>query len=354
MCARKVLGDLGERAIVERLIVDRFESVKNNFDDAAVIGQQEISGDLVVTTDACPTPAAFSVLGADMKLFGDMTVLINISDLAAMGARPLGILISSVMPEDMDVREYEEFLSGVKRTCEKYVCPLIGGNIKDGREFSSTGTALGVVPRGKALKRSCARDGDRICVIGRMGLFWSAIAAGQYGVAVPEEEAADLRRALTQPEAKLREGQFLSSGGYASACMDSSDSIFTCLREISIASGVQMVVERRLLKPEPVVERVAGAVGGQVENYMFSWGDWQLVCTVREKNVDAVRRELEAMGQAFAVIGRVVSGKPAVLVEEGANMRPLSMELSSERFSGVPMLSDGGKVYLEKLKRAAF
>ena len=354
MSAREVLSDLGERAIVNDLIVNRFESVKSNFDDAAVIKQQQIDGDLVVTTDPCPIPVAFTVLEEDMKLFGDMAVLINISDLAAMGAKPLGILVSSVMPEDMDVCAYEDFLSGVKRTCEKYGCPLIGGNIKDGKEFSATGTALGVVAPGTALKRSYAKNGDRICVIGKMGLFWSAIAAYQYGVELSEAEKAVLQQALEHPGAKLKEGLFLRDGQYASACMDCSDSIFTCLRELSIASNVQMVVERRLLKPEPVVEKVAHIVGGQVENFMFSWGDWQLVCTIREKDVETVRQGLEKMGQTFTVIGRVVSGKASVVVEDDTGTHALSMELSSERFCDTSMFSHGTQRYLDRLKQAIF
>lgn len=354
MKSEQTLRDLGEREIVNRLIADRFMNVKENFDDAAIIKQEELRGDLVVTTDPCPMPVAFTVLGRDMRLFGDMTVLINVSDLASMGAHPLGILISSVMPEDMAVTEYEAFLTGVEKACRQYQCPLIGGNIKDGQEFSATATALGVTAPGRALQRSRAEGGDRICVIGSMGIFWSAIAAHQFQVELTEGESTVLRQALEHPTAKLREGIFLAEHGYATACMDCSDSIFTCLRELSLASKVTMVVERGRLMPEPVVRKVAKAVDGDVENYMFSWGDWQLVCTIPDRFVEAARQGIEAMGQTFSVIGRVVSGEASVIVVDGNGSHPLSMELSSERFCASSLFSHGVQPYLEKLRRVRF
>ena len=350
----QTLRDLGEREIVNRLIADRFAKVRENFDDAAIIQQKELCGDLVVTTDPCPMPVAFTVLGRDMRLFGDMTVVINVSDLASMGAHPLGILISSVMPEDMPVTEYEAFLTGVERTCSQYQCPLIGGNIKDGPEFSATATVLGIAAPGTTLRRSRAESGDRICVIGSMGLFWSAIAAHQFQVELTERERAVLCQALEHPTAKLREGIFLAEHKYATACMDCSDSIFTCLRELSLSSKVTMVVERDRLMPQPVVQKVVREVHGDVENYMFSWGDWQLVCTIPDRFLEAARQGIEALGQTFSVIGRVVSGEAAVIVEDGNGFHPLSMELSSERFCATSLFSHGVQPYLEKLRRVHF
>lgn len=352
--AENTLRDLGEREIVNRFIVDRFEKVRENFDDAAVIDKQDINGNLVITTDPCPEPVAFSVIERDMRLYGDMTVLINVSDLASMGAQPLGILISSIMPEDMPETEYKAFLDGVERSCTRYHCPLLGGNIKDGPRFSATATALGIIPEGKALKRSSAEEGDLICVIGKMGLFWSAIAAFQQKIDLSESEKEILIEALVNPCAKIKEGQFLQEYQYATSCMDCSDSIFTCLRELSLASHRRMIVENNRLQPEKVVSKVARAMGIDQRNLMFSWGDWQLVCTIKQKNLEAVTEKMNEWRQSISVIGRVAEGSEGVLVEEEGEVHTLSMELSSERFSKTSIFSHGIHSYLQKMKTAKF
>lgn len=348
------LKDLGERKIVNELIVNRFPGVQANFDDAAIISKSSFNGDIVITTDPCPKPVACSILSEDMSLHGEMAVLINVSDLAAMGAKPLGILISSVMPEEMSIAEYNAFLDGVDAACQKYDCPLIGGNIKDGAEFSVSATALGVVKPGAALKRSGAREGDLICVLGEMGLFWAAVSAHLCHMELSHQEQAILNNALLHPTAKLQEGLFLASGSYASACMDCSDGVFACLREISLASDMRLVVERKLLHPNPIVKQVADTAGIDYANLMFTWGDWPLVCTVKNCHIEHVRHEMERYGCCFTVIGHVEAGPAEVVVEDNNGRHQMSMELSSERFSDTSLFSYGLRPYFTKLQKTAF
>src|SRR5712671_5686858 len=111
------LRDLGERRILREIIYPRFSSFDGQIvgigDDCAILPSPPIGHALVVTTDPCPTPVVCMVERPDMYHYGRMTILINVSDLAAMGAQPLGIVVSTVMPEDMSVREFDRFLDGI-------------------------------------------------------------------------------------------------------------------------------------------------------------------------------------------------------------------------------------------------
>lgn len=344
------LKDLGERSIVQDLIVDRFKSVKNNFDDAAIIPSKLIEGDIVVTTDPCPKPVACILYGENMRLYGMMTVLINISDLAAMGAVPMGILISCVMPENMLVSQYNEFLDGIEEACYQYKCPLIGGNIKDGKEFSVTGTAFGDMKNRKALYRSGAKDGDVVCVIGDMGRFWSAVAMELEKISLSQTEVNMLRKSLFAPRAKLEEGMLLASSGSVTSCMDCSDGIIACLREISLASNKRIIIEESKLIPDQLVQKVANLAGVDFRNMMLSWGDWQLICTVKQNSVDNIKSTIEKIGTPFHVIGYVENGNSDVLMEKNNRRYHMTMDISSERFSDTSYFVYGLKPYLEKLK----
>lgn len=344
------LKDLGERSIVNDLIVERFESVKNNFDDAAVIPSELIEGDIVVTTDPCPKPVACILYGEDMRLYGMMTVLINVSDLAAMGADPLGLLISCVMPENMLASQYKEFLDGIEEACRQYKCPLIGGNIKDGKEFSVTGTAFGNMRNRKTLYRNGARAGDAVCVIGDMGRFWSAVTMELEKISLSETEANMLRQSLFSPRAKLEEGILLASSGSVTSCMDCSDGVAACLREISLASNKRVIIEENKLIPDKLVQKVADLAGLDIGNVMLSWGDWQLVCTVKQNSVDKIKSAIEKIGTPFHVIGYVENGNSDILIEKEHQRYHMAMDISSERFSDTSYFVYGLKPYLEKLK----
>src|SRR5436309_761620 len=108
------LRDLGERRIVKELIAPRFPQSEDQMmgigDDCAVIPMCSPDQVLVMTTDPCPTPVVCLIEREDYYHYGRLTALINVSDLAAMGAKPIGLLISTIMPEDMRVADYERFL----------------------------------------------------------------------------------------------------------------------------------------------------------------------------------------------------------------------------------------------------
>jgi thiamine-monophosphate kinase len=348
------LKDLRERRIVYDLIVPRFgtgpDGVIGIGDDCAVLpapGPDEV---LVWTTDPCPTPVQCIVDGPDMSAYGRFTALINVSDLAAMGAKPLGLLVSTVMREDMLVAEYERFLDGLRDACQEWACPVLGGNIKDGPEFTANGTALGVVHKDLVLRRVGARAGDRICVIGEMGLFWAAVLARlRHVTGLRPADVAALERALKRPAPRLHEGQAVAQSRCATSCMDSSDGVIGCLWELAMVNHLDFVVDSNALRPHPAVEIVANIGDVDFRKLMLSWGDWNLVCTIRSEKCREVKACVESLGSQFADIGEVRSGNGQVLLAEKGHEGVMS-NFASERFSPSSMFTHGLDAYIESLK----
>lgn len=350
MSTEKQLKDLGERKIVQEMIVKNFNEVKNNFDDAALIPIDKDYDSLVISTDPCPKPVVCMIDKMDYYQYGKMSVLINVSDMAAMGAVPSGILISTMMPEDMLVKEYMEFLNGLKDACVEYQCPLIGGNIKESDQFSVTGTIFGYVNAIQALKRDGAKEGDNICVVGEMGYFWSAVLQKVQDLSLGNTDNEKLYKALYQPRAKMREGQLLLHAGCVTACMDSSDGIVACLKEIALSSNVDIVVKDQNIVPDKVVKDIAMMVEIDYQNLMLSWGDWNLVIAVNPQKTEEIKQLMKKHRIPFSVIGQVKKGAGHVFFEKVNSISEIDRTLSSERFNQDSFLQHGIEPYFNLLK----
>lgn len=348
------LKDLGERGILSQLIIPRFPAVTNlvgrTGDDCAVLCTPSRGRVLTMTTDPCPTPVVCLLESPDLYHYGRLTVLINVSDLAAMGAEPLGILIATVMPEEMSVAEYERFLEGVADASSEWSCPVIGGNIKDGPFFTASGSALGSVATECLLRRTGMGIGDHVCVVGEMGLFWAACLARLLPSRFTENtHDAILSKALYKPNAKIMEGRALADSRLVTACIDSSDGVGSCLYELSAANTLDIVIRSSSIRPHPAVESVAKAVDIDVRKIMLSWGNWELVCTMPASAVRKARVIIESLGTPFYDIGEVQAGNGNVWLEESGSMELLA-NFASERFSQTSVFTHGLDAYYEYLR----
>jgi thiamine-monophosphate kinase len=350
----EVLGMLGERRILSEILMPRLAASKGGLrdigDDCAEIGP--VAGDrtLLVTTDPCPSPVVFEIEDKDYWHYGYMTILINVSDLAAMGAIPMGIAVSTVMPNEMRVSDYHRFLDGLIEAADEWDCPVIGGNIKDGPAFTSTGTALGSAPIGRVLKRTGARPGDKICVVGRMGLFWAAVLRSMSSprAEVCERCERDLHDALHRPKARLREAQVLARSGLVTACMDASDGVGACLAELAAKNRLDLMVDGAALVPDEPVREVAGQLGVDPRKLLLSWGNWELVFTVRRDATEVMLDLAREHNFPAAIIGEMREGAGEVWLTSADEKYRLT-DFSSERFTNTSYFTHGVKSYMEWL-----
>lgn len=350
---QKELGDMGERDILNKMILPMFPFVAENFDDCATLPMPPQGCSMVITTDPCPTPVICMIESPDMYHYGRMTALISVSDLASMGATPMGMLVSTVMPENMAVEEYNRFLIGLSDACNEWKCPVIGGNIKDGQSFTANATAIGCVKTENIMKRKGATPKDKVCVIGEMGLFWSAVLKKIEGIKIRTQNDKLLNNALYKPTPKILEGIYLAETKSITSCMDSSDGIYACLREIAITNGVDIIIQNDWLTPHEAVFEVADSLKIDFRNLMFAWGDWELVCTVSEDKIEAIESLMKLHGAKLSVIGTVKEGSGKVFLEQNGELGTIT-DISSERFCKTSMFTYGIEPYIKLIKNTPF
>jgi thiamine-monophosphate kinase len=206
---------------------------------------------------------------------GYRAVAVALSDLAAMGARPLGMTLALTLPE-VDDLWLHAFSQGVGQASAQYGLPLVGGDTTAGPLTLSV-SVFGAVPSGQALLRSGARTGDRVCVSGPLGDAAAAVACLQ-GLWQPDVEDAEyLLQQLYRPTIPLALGRRLL--GVASAAIDISDGLLADAGHVARASGVRLNIDPQLL---PLSPALAGLEDREsVQRWALAGGDdYQLLFTL--------------------------------------------------------------------------
>jgi len=203
-------------------------------DDAAILRARR-GEDLVATTDSQVEGVHFRFATQSARAIGRRALVANLSDLAAMGARPLGWLLALAAPPGLEVRTLDGLLSGMLREALAHGCPLVGGNVARARETSLAITALGAVTRGRALTRRGARAGDRILVTGTLGASALEVARAERGVG----------RVRRVPTPRLAAGRALARIAGVGACIDVSDGLEADLAHLLDPAGLAAELSRR-------------------------------------------------------------------------------------------------------------
>ncbi len=227
-----------ERTLIDTLLrpLARHPAARGLGDDAAIL-TPPLGRDLVLTHDvlACgvhylpadpPSDVAWKLLA------------VNLSDLAAMGARPIGVLMGLGLSSAEDDAWLTAFTDGLGRALEKWEVALLGGDTVAGLDRAVLGlTAIGEVAHGRALTRRAAQPGDELFVTGTIGDAGLGLAIAR-GDADPDRY---LLNRFRRPEPRLAMGQGLL--GVASAAMDVSDGLLIDAQRLAAASGLRLAVD---------------------------------------------------------------------------------------------------------------
>lgn len=346
-----ILSDLGERKIIE-VIKEYFSEVNDSFlkigDDCSATEIDRTKGDILVsTTDACPLPVAFLLGEEDYYTYGWFSIIINVSDVASMGATPTGILLAANAKNEMKLDDFKRFLKGAVDASKYHNCPIIGGNIKDAKRFECVGTAFGMVHKKDILTRSAAKDGDIVIAVGDLGYFWASVYAKMKNIPLDSEDFDRISENLYKPKAKVKAGLILSK--YANACMDNSDGLSGALYEIAKQSKVDFNIDLDAIEYDKTVLQVAEEVGIDVKRFSVGWGDWLLVSTVSKENIEDLKDEFKKAGIDYSILGKTKNGSGQVFLKDGSKFKTMN-NFDDERFSKTSYFTNGLESYLEFLE----
>ncbi|MGE4606772.1 MAG: thiamine-phosphate kinase [Myxococcota bacterium] len=297
------MQDLGEFGLIDR--IERAASKQSGHrsvvlgigDDAAVLRPRS-GEDVVVTTDALVETVHFRWETQSARAIGRRSLVASLSDLAAMGARPMGFVVALAAPPRLAIERFDGLVAGLLREAQAHACPLVGGNLARARQTSISVTAIGAVDRGKALTRGRARSGDRIFVTGTLGGVALEVALAARGLGL-------VRRI---PVPRLRAGRALARVAGVGAVIDISDGLLADAEHLLAGTGCHAQIDR-LAVPLPAkfagrcaehgLDPVALATGGGE--------DYELLFTVRA-NGPTRARIAGNLGCRVTEIGSVVRG----------------------------------------------
>ncbi|MEZ5530327.1 MAG: thiamine-phosphate kinase [Porticoccaceae bacterium] len=277
-------------------------------DDCALLDVPE-GQQLAVTVDTLVAGVHFPRDAAPEDI-ARRSLRVNLSDLAAMGAQPRWFTLALTMP-NADASWLEAFAAALADDACQFGCALVGGDTTAGPMTISV-QMMGLVPRGQALTRAGAKEGDRVYVTGTLGEGAAALQLFEPNPSLPESVKHELLGRFYRPAPRLREGVILC--GLASAAIDISDGLLADLGHIAECSGLGAEVELSRLPLAPWLAELA--TSRQIQEWALSGGDdYELCFTVPEILCVEVDR-LIASGDLMATrIGRMTRGNGVSCVD---------------------------------------
>lgn len=306
----KTVGTLGERGVIRVIdgIVKSGASVGIG-DDCAAIDMGDTY--LLVTTDMMVTKTHIPK-GMGPYDVGWALVAVNLSDIAAMGGTPLGVVTAIGITKGHPIEFIEQMVDGMNDCALRFGTSIVGGDTKEHDDLILCGTAVGTVPKQGILLRKGSRAGDLIAVTGALGKSGSGFYSLKRGLGLKEAEDR-----LRRPWPRVKEGMALSSSGFVTSCMDISDGLSSSIFELSRNSGLTYEVDYAKIPKAPEVEMAFHDLERQKDLVLNFGDDFELLFTIKREHEQDLRELSESVGCPLTVIGKVTSGEENILVDCG-------------------------------------
>lgn len=315
----------GESALLQQIILPLFAQQKyephsfdndmkvqiakgvETFDDCAVIDIGSISITLGMDYIRGTGFSLFKNNVMNHEDIGYFLAIANISDIAAMGAKPLAMLTIVRYSKDVTDAQFKQILNGIYKASCEYNSLVIGGDIGGASEVVLGAVVLGICPKGKYLLRSTASVGDYICVTGNIGRAGAARAyfeiAIKQGFRLTSEQENELAQAWKRPKARVKEGLLLNN--IASACQDVSDGLKATIEQLCTASKLGAVIYEEKLPISDACEVVAKYFQiSSAQLAMSASVDFELLFTIPQNKLKIAQESFGKEGLRFSIIGQ--------------------------------------------------
>ncbi|HTW84996.1 MAG TPA: thiamine-phosphate kinase [Candidatus Sulfotelmatobacter sp.] len=263
----------------------------------------------VVTTDALVEGVHFTRAAMRPDEVGHRALAANLSDIAAMGARPVLATVALGLPRDCDPAWVLAMYDGIAALARRARCAIAGGDVTRAPAVTLALTVVGEVRASNLKRRDGALPGDVVAVTGALGASQAGLfVAVERPALAGEPAAAPALAAYRTPEPRLREGRWLGASRHVRAMMDTSDGLSTDLARLCAASGVGAVVET-----VPVAD-AARAVASLVEADAQAWAlhggeDFELLLSVERRAFAHLAARFRAhFGRPLHAVGHVTEG----------------------------------------------
>jgi thiamine-monophosphate kinase len=289
--------------------------------DDAAFAAVPAGHELVVTVDAVVSGVHFFPDDPPDRV-ARKALRVNLSDLAAKGAKPLGFLLTLALPKGIGDAWLARFTKGLAADAKEFRCPLFGGDsVRSPGPIMISVTAFGTLPRGGMVRRRGAKPGDVVMVTGTIG-------DGALGLAV--RQAKRLQWSLSRTQARYLTQRYLLPQPrnaiadivrrHASAAMDISDGLAGDLAKLCRVSKVSAEIAFDDIPLSPAAKQALRAEPQLRERILSGGDDYEILCTMRPEKVGKFTAQARKAGVRVKAIGRIVAGHkpPRFLAPDGA------------------------------------
>lgn len=368
------ITDFGEKKIINRIIKKTHQSQQNYFsssdikifkslgDDAALIdfGSKYLvaSSDMLLENSHFPPQMKPEEMGWKI-------VTVNVSDLAAMGAYPRGLLVSMGLPRDMEIEFFDKLVDGILEACEYYNIPLIGGDINESPQLVLDGTALGEVDKKHVMMKfktahGPVRSGDLIAVTGPLGLAGAGFeyllsdnypeipeiqelqTASKPNITLErlEKNLITIKKHALQPRARIKEGIIAAESGYVTGATDITDGLASELEEIvkssnnskkdlnefgknstnlsSLNTGIK-IYEDKLPLPSEVKDIAQIYSKNSLDLALYYGEDFELLLIIKKEALEEIKKIMD-----IYIIGEITDSGIMEIVDKDGNIEILA------------------------------
>ena len=301
---------LGEFDLIERFFKTGADSLRTDSDQAITLGigddcaliHPQADEEIAITSDMLVEGRHFFA-GANPGLLARKALAVNLSDLAAMGARPLGFTLAIALPA-VDEAWLKAFSEGLFAIAKEYSCPLIGGDTTAGPLTISI-TAFGSTPVNKAIRRSGAKVDDDIWVSGAVGDARLVLAALRHEINLSTEDLQQIEHRMHQPTPRIELGSRLR--GVATAALDVSDDLLGDLRHILRQSQVDAQIQLDQIPKSSILKKQ----GLRIQNQFAACGgdDYELCFTADQNQREKIQEISKSLHLPLTLIGKILPKK---------------------------------------------
>ena len=306
-------GQSGEERLIARYFMPlaKHPAALGLTDDAAAI-TPPAGCDLVLKTDGIVAGVHFFP-DDPPDMVAKKALRVNLSDLAAKGATPLGFLLTLALPEEVGDAWLAPFARGLGADAQAFGCPLLGGDTdRTGGPITISIAVIGAVPQGRMVRRAGAEAGDRVVVTGTIGdaalglrLRRDTSAPRRWGLTPEQRNHLEARYLVPEPRTAIAE----ILRAHASAAMDVSDGLVGDLGKLCRASGVGAEIAAARVALSDGARAALAREPALIETILTGGDDYEVVACVPAGKVEPLRQQASAAGVAVTEIGVVTAGQ---------------------------------------------
>ncbi|MEM0493067.1 MAG: thiamine-phosphate kinase [Candidatus Thermoplasmatota archaeon] len=307
------LYDIGERRAIKMIlkILSKSENYVTSIgDDCAAL---DLGDEYLLVTSDMITERTHIPPGMNPSQIGWFIVAINLSDIAAKGGKPLGVLLALGLPRGTSDVFLKNLIRGADRCASCFNTSIIGGDTKENSRLTLCGSAVGLVKKGEYMPRCGARVGDMVAVTGVLGR-----AAAGYIAIKHRLKNKGLTKGLYEPNPRLREGTVLSGLRVVSSCMDISDGLSSSLYQLRDINNVGFDIYLENIPVASELDHIRRNLRVNVVDYALHFGgDYELLVTLPEDSYRIAEERLRSIGCSFRAIGKVTDSGRVMIYKEG-------------------------------------